>query len=98
MLLTMNASANPWNPQGPGQKPTSSIQYTDFSHVPDSVSSFCADDAGRKSMEQFFPVKLHMMLSELEKDGKADVVGWSPHGRAFHVHKQEKFVTEVIPK
>jgi len=37
------------------------------------------------------------MLSELEKDGLSDVVSWQPHGRCFHVHKQKRFVKEVLP-
>ncbi|GKY94906.1 hypothetical protein MPSEU_000455500 [Mayamaea pseudoterrestris] len=100
MLLTMNPSSIPWQPPAQTQATSSSVvpQYTDYSCVPDAVSSFCADEAGRKSMEQFFPVKLHILLSELEKDGRSDIIGWSPHGRAFHVHKQDKFVSEIIPK
>ena len=102
MLLTMNsASAIPsWQAPIPGQAgPNSHVpQYTDYSNVPDMLSSFCADEAARKSTEQFFPVRLYLMLAELEKDGQADIAGFSQHGRAFHVHKQEKFVNEIIPK
>jgi hypothetical protein len=47
--------------------------------------------------EQNFPVKLHYMLSELEKDGMDDIVSWQPHGRCFLVHKQQQFVEQVLP-
>jgi hypothetical protein len=49
------------------------------------------------SGEQNFPVKLHYMLNELEKDGMDDIVSWQPHGRCFHVHKQQQFVEQVLP-
>jgi hypothetical protein len=47
--------------------------------------------------EQNFPVKLHYMLNELEKDGMDDIVSWQPHGRSFLVHKQMQFVEKVLP-
>jgi hypothetical protein len=47
--------------------------------------------------EQNFPVKLHYMLNELEKDGMGDIVSWQPHGRCFLVHKQQRFVQHVLP-
>jgi hypothetical protein len=47
--------------------------------------------------EQNFPVKLHYMLNELEKDGMNDIVSWQPHGRCFLVHKQQQFVEKVLP-
>lgn len=37
------------------------------------------------------------MLSELQKDGLDDVVSWQPHGRCFRVHKQKRFVKEILP-
>jgi hypothetical protein len=50
-----------------------------------------------QSGEQNFPVKLHYMLNELEKDGMDNIVSWQPHGRCFLVHKQQQFVEEVLP-
>jgi hypothetical protein len=47
--------------------------------------------------EQNFPVKLHYMLNELEKDGMGDIVSWQPHGRCFLVHKQQQFVEQILP-
>jgi hypothetical protein len=47
--------------------------------------------------EQNFPVMLHYMLNELEKDGMDNIVSWQPHGRCFLVHKQQHFVEHVLP-
>jgi hypothetical protein len=47
--------------------------------------------------EQNFPVKLHYMLNELEKDGMENIVSWQSHGRCFLVHKQQQFVEQVLP-
>ena len=44
-----------------------------------------------------FPVKLYRMLYEVEKDGKANVVSFLPHGRAFNIHKQNEFGL-ILPK
>jgi hypothetical protein len=47
--------------------------------------------------DQNFPVRLHYMLSEMEKDGLQHIVSWQPHGRCFVVHDQEEFVKSVLP-
>lgn len=44
-----------------------------------------------------FPLKLHEMLDEIEKDGYASVISWQPHGRSFVVHKPKEFVRHVMP-
>lgn len=45
-----------------------------------------------------FPLKLHAVLEQVEIDGYASVVSWSPHGRCFVIHKPKQFVEEVMPK
>jgi hypothetical protein len=45
-----------------------------------------------------FPVKLHEMLDQIERDGLAHVVSWQPHGRCFVVHEAKEFVNHVMPK
>jgi hypothetical protein len=54
--------------------------------------------AGGACVEQSFPVKLHFMLKEIEKDRLCHIVSWQPHGRAFVVHNHRLFVTEVLGK
>jgi HSF-type DNA-binding len=44
-----------------------------------------------------FPVRLHYMLSELEKDGMDHIVSWQPHGRCFVVRDQAAFVEKILP-
>jgi hypothetical protein len=51
---------------------------------------------GRGS-EQPFPVKLHYMLEQIDKEGLSSVVSWQPHGRCFVVHKQNDFVEKILP-
>lgn len=43
-----------------------------------------------------FPFKLHMILSEIESDGKGHIISWLPHGRAFAIHKQGLFQSEIM--
>jgi hypothetical protein len=44
-----------------------------------------------------FPVKLHYILADLEKDGKENVLGWQPHGRCFAIRDKIRIVKEILP-
>jgi HSF-type DNA-binding len=48
--------------------------------------------------EDLFPAKLHYLIELLEDDGISDVISWQPHGKAFLVKDQKKFVAEYLPK
>lgn len=53
----------------------------------------------RKGRTGTFPRKLHLMLSELEKqDGGTEIASFLPHGRAFAIHDSKEFVKSVMPK
>ena len=43
-----------------------------------------------------FPVTLHRLLSEAEKNGKDDVISWMPDDESFKVHDRSKFATNVM--
>lgn len=45
-----------------------------------------------------FPMKLHQMLSDLERQGCSDIASFLPHGKAFAIHKPREFVRHVMPK
>lgn len=45
-----------------------------------------------------FTVKLHAILDHIEEDGLANVVSWLPHGRAFRIHNQAIFLSDVMPR
>ena len=45
-----------------------------------------------------FAVKLHYMMSELEKDGNDNIIGWQPHGRCFLVRDRKILVESVITR
>jgi hypothetical protein len=42
-----------------------------------------------------FPLKLHQMLFDAEKDGFASVVSWLPHGQSFRVNNKDKLVNQI---
>jgi hypothetical protein len=44
-----------------------------------------------------FPEKLHRLLLEVEAAGRADVISFVANGRAFAIHKPDKFFKEIVP-
>ena len=51
----------------------------------------------RSKCKDNFPVKLHCLLSEAEKDKKDDIISWQPHGRSFVIHDKPRFEAEMLP-
>jgi hypothetical protein len=46
-----------------------------------------------------FPQKLHLMLSDLEKEeGGKEIASFLPHGRSFAIHKPKDFVKKIMHK
>ena len=45
-----------------------------------------------------FPLKLHETLSQIEKHGHGDIIGWMPHGRSFRIHMQKEFAEIILPR
>eukprot|EP00934_Nitzschia_sp_Nitz4_P002534 Nitzschia sp. Nitz4//scaffold85_size83877//54494//55573//NITZ4_005236-RA/size83877-processed-gene-0.29-mRNA-1//1//CDS//3329559158//2524//frame0 len=44
-----------------------------------------------------FPEKLHRLLVEVEAAGRGDVISFVANGRAFAIHKPDKFFKEIVP-
>ena len=44
-----------------------------------------------------FPLKLHAVLDQVDRDGLSSIVSWQPHGRCFVIHKPKEFVDHVMP-
>lgn len=44
-----------------------------------------------------FPEKLHRLLLEVEAAGRSDVISFVANGRAFAIHKPDKFFKEIVP-
>lgn len=87
------------------RKSNETVQHDYHDHAEKSEADLIAKDnykifasSGVGQGELSFPVRLHYMLSDLEKDGKDDIISWQPHGRCFLVHKQKEFVEELLPK
>jgi hypothetical protein len=45
-----------------------------------------------------FPLVLHQMLEDAETHGFSDIIAWLPHGRAWKVVNQDRFIKEVMPQ
>lgn len=61
------------------------------------ISSESINISNLKHAATNFPVKLHYMLDELEKDGLHDIISWQPHGRCIMIHKQKELEDTIIP-
>ena len=44
-----------------------------------------------------FPWKVQEMLTNVENDGNSHIVSWMPHGKSFRVHREEDFVSSIMP-
>ena len=49
-----------------------------------------------RGTESAFPVKLHKVLEDAEKQGLDSIVSWQPHGRCFLVKNQSEFVQRIL--
>ncbi|KAI2498383.1 DNA binding protein [Fragilaria crotonensis] len=45
-----------------------------------------------------FPTKLHLVLSQVEKDGYGHIISWQPHGISFKIHDKSDFAEIVLPR
>jgi hypothetical protein len=101
-LVADTMSAKETNPAAIGEAlPVQKVEhnYHDFAHEREDSSDLKASprDTDFRHADPKFPVKLHYMLSELERDGLGHIVSWQIHGRSFIVHDLDKFVAYVLP-
>lgn len=52
----------------------------------------------RGGVTEPFPEKVHRLITDAEADGNEDIVSFLPHGRAFMIHDQKRFVKELLGK
>ncbi len=45
-----------------------------------------------------FPMKLHHILDEVQREGLAHIISWQPHGRAFIIRDTALFTRIIMPK
>jgi hypothetical protein len=75
--------------------------YHDYSVEPiDSILTLTIEHSEKKNKGGIctpFPVVLHDMLEKADQEGFSNIVSWQPHGRAFQVHDQTKFISKIMP-
>jgi hypothetical protein len=69
--------------------------YSDFSSMLDPIPD---PRRNRGGVSEPFPDKLHRMLLAVEREGLSEVVGFFSHGRAFAIHKQRRFIHDIMPR
>jgi hypothetical protein len=78
-----------------GRKPLGSNKtsaYHDYADVMDDKTISVS-----KRKEKTFPVRLHVLLSEVERLGMDWIVGWCPHGRSIIIKDQNAFERDILP-
>merc|ERR1719464_1735870 len=75
------------------------VSYQDYSNEqPQPEERDCWALSTRTTSSPVFPLKLHETLTQIEKDGYDDIIGWHPHGRSFKIHKQKEFTDIILPR
>ena len=78
----------------PGNRNRKLVQhnYRDYSHRFPG-----AGKTDRRAINETFPLKLHSVLMQIERDGLDSIFGWLPHGRSFKIHKEKEFKDIILP-
>jgi hypothetical protein len=75
------------------------LSYRDYSNEqPQPEERDCWALSTRTTSSPVFPLKLHETLTQIDKDGYDDIIGWLPHGRSFKIHKQKEFTDIILPR
>jgi HSF-type DNA-binding len=97
------------SPQAPVKQPQETLKelgtclrqksspYIDVADAADPDPTDSRVKKTRGGVTEPFPERLHRLLLEIAKDGNGDVVSFLPHGRAFAIHKTDRFVSEIMP-
>jgi hypothetical protein len=72
--------------------------YFDASVLSDPDPNNFSSRRSRGGVTEPFPEKVHRMLTDAEKEGNEDILSFYPHGRSFGIHKQDRFVSEILPR
>ena len=54
--------------------------------------------AGNRCLVEPFPERLHRLLMETEKAGQHEIISFTDDGKAFEIHKPDRFFKEIVPK
>lgn len=68
--------------------------YFDASNIADPEPSASSHNS-RGGVTEPFPEKVHRMLTDAEANGSDHICSFRPHGRAFAIHDQDKFVKDI---
>lgn len=75
------------------------VSYRDYANEqPQPEERDCWALSTRSTSSPVFPLKLHETLTQIEKDGYDDIIGFLPHGRSFKIHKQKEFTDIILPR
>lgn len=63
-----------------------------------SASSDALKVSGKRGVIEPFPEKLHRLLRECEATGNDDIISFTADGKAFQIHKPDRFFSIIVPR
>ena len=95
-FLELKRSSKKEQKKEPAVPLPASSKYRDLPMMTDAQVQLTFSTMVGRTQESF-PVKLHKVIDQIERDGLSSIMSWSPHGRAFKIHNK-LFVEEVMTK
>jgi len=75
------------------------LQMTSSIHQKQNPNSIVWNAAmTERNANMSYAMKIHIMLEEVETKGEKDIISWMPHGRAFKIHDERAFETNILPR
>jgi len=63
-----------------------------------AVSADSLKVSGKRGVIEPFPEKLHRLLRECEATGNDDIISFTADGKAFEIHKPDRFFSIIVPR
>lgn len=63
-----------------------------------SASADSLKVSGKRGVIEPFPEKLHRLLRECEATGNDDIISFTADGKAFQIHKPDRFFSIIVPR
>jgi len=78
-------------------RPSLNETYDMDSCYPKNDTKHKIEDKSERQTGLSYAIRICNMLEDVEQKGKQDIISWKPHGRAFQIHNEAVFESEILP-